>query len=276
MPPKLPKHWTEATIPEALRGELESLFDDLRGLPLAAGKDGKRVGIDLPLSPEAKAVWIEFYERHAKRQARAPSASLAAAFSKLEGYAARFALIFHVVRTSHVENPATTPIDVESMRCGIEVAELCAYEAVRVYEALQESDEERDQRDLFDLVRVNGGTLSTRDLMRSRRRYRDDAGAARGALDALVKAGLGSWGEPERRGGRPPFPVFVMHPEDPVPRGRDGGSVTGEEAPEGGSVTGEGADSAAGAADGDGSEGGSVTVTGDETETLEFGEEEPP
>ena len=45
---------------------------------------------------EAKAVWIVFYNSWAQEQAAAEG-EMAAAYSKLEAYAARFTLLHHVV-----------------------------------------------------------------------------------------------------------------------------------------------------------------------------------
>ena len=50
----------------------------------------------LHLSPEAKAEWVKFYDEWADEQ-HASEGELAAAFSKLEAYAARFAMLHHIV-----------------------------------------------------------------------------------------------------------------------------------------------------------------------------------
>ena len=50
----------------------------------------------MPLTPEAKTVWVEYFNRHRAELADLDD-DLAAAWSKLEAYAARFALIFQLV-----------------------------------------------------------------------------------------------------------------------------------------------------------------------------------
>jgi len=67
------------------------------------------------------------------------------------------------------------------------------YEAERVYAALAETDSEREQRSLIELVRRLGSKTAARDLMQASRHYRTSAADAESALDALVKAGLGRW-----------------------------------------------------------------------------------
>ncbi|MFQ5745121.1 MAG: DUF3987 domain-containing protein [Acidobacteriota bacterium] len=48
---------------------------------------------DLPLTPEARERFIEFYNAHAQKEAEANSDALAAALAKIEGYTARLALV---------------------------------------------------------------------------------------------------------------------------------------------------------------------------------------
>ena len=50
------------------------------------------------VSKEAKEVWVRFYNEHADEQVEMKG-DLAAAWSKLEGYAARFALLIHLIRS---------------------------------------------------------------------------------------------------------------------------------------------------------------------------------
>ena len=74
------------------------------------------------------------------------------AAAKLEGYAARFALIRHGLRQAacHKESDFT---DAEDVRAGIELARSFATETLRVYRLRDESREQRQQREfLLDLI----------------------------------------------------------------------------------------------------------------------------
>jgi hypothetical protein len=51
----------------------------------------------VPLSAEAKAIWIDFFNEH-NAVMESTHGKLAAAYSKLEAYAARFALVLAMVR----------------------------------------------------------------------------------------------------------------------------------------------------------------------------------
>src|SRR5207253_2832771 len=84
----------------------------------------------------------------------------------------------------------------------ITLADWFGQEGRRIYGVLGESDEERDRRQLVELIAQHGGSVTPRDLMRSSRRYAqaDDANVA---LDELARAGIGQWRTvpPPRSGG---------------------------------------------------------------------------
>jgi Protein of unknown function (DUF3987) len=92
-----------------------------------------------------RRTWIKFYNAFAQEQ-EASEGELAAAFSKLEAYAARFALLHHVVE--HVANgkPDLLPVGPESIDAGVTLARWFAYEARRIYSTLAETSEERNRR----------------------------------------------------------------------------------------------------------------------------------
>jgi len=175
----------------------------LLGLSFATGDDGAPEPVVLTLTRKAKQVWISFYNTHAAEHAEL-SGDLAAAWSKLEGYAARLALIVQLVRAATGEATADQVDDV-SMVAGITLTRWFGIEARRVYAALAESDEERDTRRLLELIERKGGEISIRELQAGDRRYRGSADLAESALTALVQAGLGAWQDipPGPRGGRP-------------------------------------------------------------------------
>src|SRR5262249_12557194 len=95
MPPKLPKKWTETEVSPAVEAAYHQVLDKLLALDFGTF-NGEKAPHVLKLSPDAKAAWVTFYNAWAQEQA-AVDGELAAAFSKLEAYAARFALLHHVV-----------------------------------------------------------------------------------------------------------------------------------------------------------------------------------
>jgi hypothetical protein len=203
MPPRLRKRWTEAVVDESVIHPMERVVGRLLSLNFGTDANDGAAPIDLGLSPEAKNEWVRFYNEHNAIQ-ESLSGPLASSYAKWEGGAARLALIVQLVRWA-AGTADGGAIDGDSMKSGVALARWFCHEAERVYVALNETDEEREQRDLLDLVRRLGGETTARDLMRASRRYRGSAEAAEAALDTLVKAGAGRWAEvgPGPDGGRP-------------------------------------------------------------------------
>jgi hypothetical protein len=81
--------------------------------------------------------------------------------------------------------------------------------------ALVETEEDRDRRELVDLIRRKGGSVTARDLMRSCRKYAT-AEDAEGALTDLIGAGMGKWQETGTtdQGGRPAMRFTLVTPVD--------------------------------------------------------------
>jgi hypothetical protein len=197
-PPRRLKQWTEATVSEAAEADLEGVFDRL----LAIDFSDKGEPICLDLDAEAKAAWIVFHDRHGAEQ-HDLTGPLAAAWSKLEGYAARLALLNYLSRraTGDAATRDSGPIDLLSIRAGIAQSEWFGGEARRVYALFAETDEDRDRRRLVELIEARGGRITATDLMHASRAYQPVENAE-AALEELVRAGNGSW-KLNQTGGRP-------------------------------------------------------------------------
>lgn len=197
-PPKQPRRWSEATVSEAVERELARTFDRLLALDFGSDADSRHRPIDLPLTPEAREVWIDFYNRHGGEQMEL-TGNEAALASKLEGTAPRLALIVQLV-----SDPTSMAVDEVSMAAGITLADWFGHEGRRVYGVLDESDEERDRRRLVEWIERKGGLATPRDVQMGCRWLRE-AGTAEAALDALAKASWGIWRDlpTTAKGGRP-------------------------------------------------------------------------
>jgi len=202
-PPRREKRWTEAETPPELEDRIDELFGKLYDLEPASGDKTEMTPQIVTLSDEAKRLWVEFYNEHNEEQ-REMVGDLAAAWSKLEGYAARLALVVHCVRSVMDTSIDALKLDAESMRAGIALVRWFANETKRVYPLLDESPEKRDRRRLVELIERKGGAVTVREIQRTSWRHRT-AGEAEAALDDLVKAGVGRWEQqgPNARGGRP-------------------------------------------------------------------------
>ncbi|WP_425613605.1 YfjI family protein [Anatilimnocola sp. NA78] len=203
MPDGRKVQWTERTVPLGTSEILAKTFDRLISLEPAGDEEGRDTPFVLAMTPEAKTAWVEYYDRHRDEQVGLDG-DLAAAWSKLEAYTARFALLFQLCAWAAGDEVSETEVDEVSMRSAIAVSDWFGGEARRVYAVLSESDEARSDRELLDLIRRKGGRVTARDLKASSRRFAS-ADEAEAALLTLVQDGLGRWDfiPPGSQGGRP-------------------------------------------------------------------------
>jgi hypothetical protein len=191
-PPRRPRRWSEAQTDESVTAAVQSVYDRLCELVPTKDSDGDPTPIVVPLAANAKAEFINFVNAHGAEQFEL-AGDLAAAWSKLEGYAARLALVHHLVRWAAGDRrDPETGIDTDSIRAGITLARWFGGEDRRIYAALHESGEETERRELVELIRRRGGKITVRELQRAGRRY-TTAEAAETALGALAKKGIGEW-----------------------------------------------------------------------------------
>jgi hypothetical protein len=204
-PPRKPKRWTEADIDPNAEAKLVRLFDRLYELQPTAGDDGEPRPALVRLSGDAKTAWKAYYNAHAVEQADL-TGDMAAAWSKLEEYAARLSLVVHFTRWAAGDPNLTKPeiVDAASMNAGIVLAKWFKHEARRVYSMLDESDADREERRLVDWIGRKGGTATPREVQQGCR-WLKEPGAAEAALEELVRAGRGTWLDvpTTAKGGRP-------------------------------------------------------------------------
>jgi hypothetical protein len=212
MPDRRPKRWSEAELEPEIEEDYIRILERLLELPLGRDADGEPRPHALTLAPDAKAAWVAYYNTWGHEQA-AVEGELAAAYSKLEGYSARLALVHHVVSHVAMDADDQRPVGLCSMEAGITLSQWFAAEARRIYVTLAESAEERDTRRLVESIQGRGGKTTTKELQRSNSRKYPTAEAATLALEALTDAGWGEWVDRPTgdRGGRPTSD-FVLHP----------------------------------------------------------------
>jgi DNA polymerase-1 len=213
MPPRRAKRWSDVEVAPEVEHAYHHLLEALLRLTGQEDESGPAPAI-VPLDPAARHDWQAFYDTWAKEQLTVDG-ELAAAFSKLEGYAARLALLHHVV--SHVAEGRDdlTPLGPESLAAGVTLCRWFAGEAQRIYAALGESPGDRDTRHLLEYIAARGGRLSARELMRFNCRCYTSTEMATTALEGLVQRGLARWLPPSRRGGSATRAIELCEPVDP-------------------------------------------------------------
>lgn len=204
-PPQRPKQWTEADMDTSIEAAIGDLLDRLYALEPEYDIEGNPRSVLVSLTDSGKAAWVEFYNTHALEQADL-TGELSAVWSKLEGYAARIALVVHLVRCA-ADDPTletSAAVDEVSIAAGVTLSRWFGYEARRVYAMLAESEEGSNCRKLVELIQAKGSSVTPRDLMRSSRQY-PTAEDAEAALQDLESAGFGRMESVQTgsSGGRP-------------------------------------------------------------------------
>ncbi len=237
MPPRKAKRWTEADVDPASEAAVAVVFDRLYALTPATDGEGDAIPRLLTLTPDGKAAWVLFYNEH-NTEAEELTGDEAAAWSKLEGYAPRLALVVHLTRAAAGDTTLLDPsrVNEASIMAGVVLARWFGDEARRVYAILGESDEGRESRRLVEWIDRKGGTATVRELTRGPREYRGDPERATKALGELVAAGVAMWVHDDHgpKGGRPTDRIRLVSrrgdtgdgDETPVNAGNRVGSVT--------------------------------------------------
>jgi hypothetical protein len=169
MPPRRAKQWTDREISRMTEEALAGVFANLWSLAPVQAEEGRTKSLDLSPSDAARSVWVDFVNAHGHETADL-TGGLAAAFSKLEGYAARLALIVCLARWA--EDPGrmgTGPleVDAESVEAGIAIVQWAKNETRRIYCMLAEDEEQQAMREVLELVERRSGTITARELQQA-------------------------------------------------------------------------------------------------------------
>jgi Protein of unknown function (DUF3987) len=191
MPPRVPMLWSPAGMDEAAERAFHELLDKLLQLKMV-GRDDERTPQVVPLSAKATAAWAAFYNAREEELAAAEGVT-AAALGRMTAYAARLALIDHVVRGVQDGRDEPDAVGRESIEAGATLCHWFTAETQRVYAKMFESADERNAAGLVAVIRRHGGQISVRELMRSFSQRYPDVASAELALDRLVELGLGRW-----------------------------------------------------------------------------------
>ncbi|OWY70399.1 hypothetical protein B7486_16555 [cyanobacterium TDX16] len=204
-PPKRQRKWSEAEVHQSVIDRVTVIVGRLLTLKHDIDDKGNLRARLVRWTPSGKTAWLEFFTSHAE-QGAALTGHLASAWSKLEGYCARLALLFHLVRVATGDGVEDAEaVDAASVRAAAALVAWFGHETVRLYGLFEESDEEQADRLLIEWIESRGGEVTARELAASGpRSMRGKVSEARERLDRLVKAGHGQWSFTNQTGkGRP-------------------------------------------------------------------------
>lgn len=195
-PPRRRKEIPAGDVSFATAADMQTMFSTMFAIGWAA--DGGPRTLDL--APEAADAWQTFYREHAEEQFTA-TGPVAAMLAKAEGWAARLALVCHLIRQAGPEPALGDRIDADSVRRGVGLARWAAREWQRVFHDMQHGTAVEDDTALRQWIAARGGMATARDVARGLAKYRGP-GAAEAALQRLARAGAAEWTAPAT-GGRP-------------------------------------------------------------------------
>ena len=151
------------------------------------------------MTAAARQEWIDFYNKHANEQEHL-TGDIAAAWSKLEGYAARLALILHLLKVASEDAALDSckRIDERTMRSAISITRWFCNETRRVYATLGMDESAREVTQMVEVIKSKGGEVILRDWYRSRSCTKEEGEAE---LQRLVDTGFAEWFDRTPDGG---------------------------------------------------------------------------
>jgi hypothetical protein len=201
-PPEGPQQWPDGDVDFATMAAMQAMFDTL--FSLHVDDDGHPQVLDL--EPDALGVFKEWWNEIGQQrlQATGPTKSM---LSKAEAWAARLALVCHLIRQAGAEPALRSRIDADSITRGVGLARWAAREWTRVFRLMEQGGDDAADARLREWIVSRGGSASVRDVRRGLRRYQAPGRAEEG-LRRLVASGAAEW-TADSSGGRPADGVRV-------------------------------------------------------------------
>ncbi|MHB8158643.1 MAG: DUF3987 domain-containing protein [Desulfocucumaceae bacterium] len=181
-PDQIPGGWSDYTISNEARNEIEQVFAKL--YELQHGSDGNPQLVELTEKAKDKFKgWLNSFQHNASEE-------IANYCEKLVGYCARLALTLHMVKYVTGE---TTSIKVESqsMSSAIALIEYYKSHARKVFQWMGEKSEDRSIRKLIAWIQKNVGQVTARNIVRAGAAGIRSTSEAENLLNALVDRGYG-------------------------------------------------------------------------------------
>jgi len=192
-PPATTVRWSDCEVDEQTDAAMFQLADRLFSLEGEQYAPGRYRAVYLPFTDEAHQRYRQYMNDTADH-ADSLDGPLRAAWLKLRPAAARFALVFSVVRqlVQHPDGLVRQPVDIESTQAGIDLAWWFGNETCRNYQTFQRETPGSLESHLAWIRQKHAQDITARQLLTGRRAIRT-AEQARHVLQQLVEAGYGDW-----------------------------------------------------------------------------------
>jgi hypothetical protein len=218
-PDRVPRGYSEEGVPEAVAQGWSNLVRTLWRLPMRI-LEGKPVPWVVTMTPEAQTEWAGWCRTHrAEQDSDTFPRSLEGCWGKLESYAARHALILHLMELATDPSRCCDALPELPRQVVANAARLIAYlktHLLRVRASIGgKSDHGSD--DVQALIRWidrnDRAEFSTRDIDRNFDRFRDNPAALVDALQWMSDRNIiRQRQEPDKKTGRKRSPSFEVNP----------------------------------------------------------------
>lgn len=184
MPPRSKKIFVEGGIELAVRESYHNLYRKLFYLDGEACFEEGYAPTPVRLTPAGMAAWKKFHKLWADRQWISFGEQLSA-LAKLEGYCARFALLF-AVSDFVMGVTAEESVDADHIERAVRVVNWFLDEACRVYAMIKKSPETLERERIIKMIEDNSGIVTAHNLFQSNKAKYGSTDRAREVLEHLV------------------------------------------------------------------------------------------
>lgn len=187
-PPRIRRAWTDEEISPETATRYASLLKTLWALEFDDQAEGSHEPIELELAPNAKLRFVELFEELADIQ-HGKVGFEASAWSKLEAYFPRLALIIHAVRRAEggADPLDREPVSLEAIEAAYTLVRWFGRQLDHVLGRIEETNLQTERRQLLEYIEQRGGSLTVRELALGLRRFRGRSADARAALEELAE-----------------------------------------------------------------------------------------
>ena len=191
MPPDKPMHWTEVETSDEAIAMYENIFRTLWSWRRSPSMPTPDEPFIVRLSEDAKELFVRFFNSNSDERTILDG-DLKASWAKFAGYAARLALVFHVVQRIEDDGPMHI-LKGDSMQRAIRLILWFKRETARILKFLRQTKCAIDfeAQAILETIEKNDGTITVRDLQRHRSKYRGRGGIQRATtiLESLAEQG---------------------------------------------------------------------------------------
>jgi hypothetical protein len=210
-PPLRGRRWSwDGVSAETVKGWHDAV-KQLYGLLMGRDDSGGPAAVTVDLTPEARPCWEAWYNRHAaETEADDFPDVLVGPWAKMVAYAARLALVVHLLRFVCKE-AAGEAVDAESLRRAFVLVDYFKSHARAVYARFRVSREDRRADKAIAWIRRNGGECQPTDLAKKNVAGVRKKSEAEALMRELVDRGYGSL-ETRKAGNNKTVARFVARP----------------------------------------------------------------